>query len=83
MPSDSSERAGTRANEPLLALPPAALPQRLLPTLEGRLGERLTSRRTRVLFACGAKDGVCNGHACVWNTGDGNSYCDWQTDNNW
>lgn len=34
-------------------------------------------------FACSAKDGVCNGHACVWNTGDGNHYCDWQTDNNW
>jgi len=32
-------------------------------------------------FACGASN--CNGHACVWNTGDGNRYCDYQTDNNW
>jgi len=25
-------------------------------------------------FACGSD--TCNGHACVWNTGDGNRYCD-------
>lgn len=34
-------------------------------------------------FACGAKDGFCNGHACVLSTGDGNKYCDYQTDNSW
>lgn len=33
--------------------------------------------------ACGAKDGFCNGHSCVLSTGDGNKYCDYQTDNNW
>merc|ERR1719433_1490861 len=28
-------------------------------------------------FACGAADDACNGHSCVWNTGDGNRYCDY------
>lgn len=31
--------------------------------------------------ACGANQ--CNGHPCVWSTGDGNYYCDYQQDNDW
>lgn len=34
-----------------------------------------------LFVACGSND--CNGHACVLSTGDGNSYCDYQTDGNW
>lgn len=33
--------------------------------------------------ACGAADGTCNGHACVWSTGSGEYTCDYATDNNW
>ena len=34
-------------------------------------------------FACGAKDGACNGHPCVWSTGSGKYSCDYQADNDW
>lgn len=34
-----------------------------------------------LFVACGSND--CNGHACVLSTGDGNHYCDYQTDGNW
>lgn len=34
------------------------------------------------LFACSSSE-TCDGHACVWNTGNGNKYCDYSTDQNW
>merc|ERR1712187_94148 len=36
-----------------------------------------------LLFACTAKNDVCGGHACVWNTGDGKEYCDYATGQDW
>lgn len=35
------------------------------------------------LVACSAQGGACGGHACVLNTGDGNKYCDYATEQNW
>lgn len=35
-----------------------------------------------VIFAC-SSDETCDGHACVWNTGNGNRYCDYGSSQNW
>jgi len=34
-------------------------------------------------FACGAADGACNGHPCVYSTGSGDYSCDYQANNDW
>jgi len=35
------------------------------------------------LVACSSANGRCNGHACVWNTGDGKKYCDYGSGQDW
>lgn len=36
-----------------------------------------------LFVVCSAADDACDGHACVWNTGDGNHYCDYATSQDW
>lgn len=36
-----------------------------------------------IYVICWASDGTCGGHACVLNTGNGNHYCDYGTDQGW